>query len=85
MTDFEDYTTTSKNYDEARRPIGVEVILGSIAKVVGGELKKAHLVDIGIIHSSFILPIVVPQLIVRLSSTFRVKAKIHVRTKRLTL
>ena len=68
MTDFEDYTTTSKNYDEgkesiititvnnnfnyytARRPIGVEVILGSIAKVVGGELKKAHLVDIGICH-----------------------------------
>jgi SAM-dependent methyltransferase len=46
MSSYEDYTTTSAHYDATREPIGVEVILGCLARG-GRPLAEQILVDAG--------------------------------------
>jgi len=46
MSSYEDYTTTSAHYDTTREPIGVEVILGCLARG-GRPLAEQVLVDAG--------------------------------------
>ncbi len=46
MSSFEDYSRTSKNYDETRAAVGVEIILGCLA-AAGRPLNEAVLLDAG--------------------------------------
>uniref|UniRef100_A0A1X7UNT6 Methyltransferase type 11 domain-containing protein n=1 Tax=Amphimedon queenslandica TaxID=400682 RepID=A0A1X7UNT6_AMPQE len=46
--DYEDYNKASKDYDSCRQAVGIDVILGAVARVMKGRsIKEASIVDIG--------------------------------------
>ncbi len=57
MSSYENYTTTSAHYDSTREPIGIEIILGCLARS-GRPLAEQILVDAGCGTGSYSLALV---------------------------